>query len=33
MADTHEALPRRIADVITGVEAVAAAVVYTGDRK
>jgi hypothetical protein len=33
MADTHHALPRRIADVISGVAAVAAAVVYTGDRK
>jgi hypothetical protein len=33
MADTHEGLPQRIADVITGVDAVAAAVVYTGDRK
>ncbi|MFI5592610.1 GPP34 family phosphoprotein [Amycolatopsis sp. NPDC051758] len=33
MADTHEALPRRISDVISGVAAVAAAVVYTGDRK
>lgn len=33
MEDTHEALPRRIADVISGVAAVAAAVVYTGDRK
>jgi hypothetical protein len=33
MADTHEALPHRIADVISGVAEVAAAVVYTGDRK
>jgi Golgi phosphoprotein 3 GPP34 len=33
MAETHEALPRRIADVISGVAEVAAAVVYTGDRK
>ncbi|MFJ9787185.1 GPP34 family phosphoprotein [Amycolatopsis sp. NPDC101161] len=33
MEDTHHALPRRIADVIAGVAAVAAAVVYTGDRK
>ncbi|MGW4527948.1 GOLPH3/VPS74 family protein [Amycolatopsis sp. NPDC004378] len=33
MEDTHHGLPRRIADVISGVAAVAAAVVYTGDRK
>ncbi len=33
MEDTHHGLPRRIADVIAGVAAVAAAVVYTGDRK
>jgi len=33
MDDTHRALPRQIADVISGVDAVAAAVVYTGDRK
>ncbi|WP_410672926.1 GOLPH3/VPS74 family protein [Amycolatopsis sp. cmx-4-68] len=33
MADTHHALPRRISDVVDGVAAVAAAVVYTGDRK
>ena len=33
MEDTHHAMPRRIADVIAGVAAVAAAVVYTGDRR
>jgi hypothetical protein len=33
MEDTHHGLPRRIADVVAGVAAVAAAVVYTGDRK
>ncbi|WIV52644.1 GOLPH3/VPS74 family protein [Amycolatopsis nalaikhensis] len=33
MADTHEAMPRRISDVISGVAAAAAAAVYTGDRK
>ncbi|WP_329056377.1 GPP34 family phosphoprotein [Amycolatopsis sp. NBC_01488] len=32
MEDTHHGLPRRIADVIAGTAAVAAAVVYTGDR-
>jgi hypothetical protein len=33
MEDTHHGLPRRIADVVGGMAAVAAAVVYTGDRK
>jgi len=33
MEDTHHGLPRRISDVVAGVAAVAAAVVYTGDRK
>lgn len=30
---THRHLPRAPADLISGVEAVAAAVVYTGDRR
>ncbi len=30
---THRELPRALADLISGVDAVAAAVVYTGDRK
>ncbi|MFE0024675.1 GPP34 family phosphoprotein [Amycolatopsis sp. NPDC059021] len=33
MTDTHRAMPGRLAEVIAGVDAVAAAVVYTGDRK
>ncbi|MEC3982666.1 GOLPH3/VPS74 family protein [Amycolatopsis sp. H20-H5] len=33
MDETTRAMPRRIADVISGVEAVGAAVVYTGDRR
>jgi len=33
MDETYRSLPRQIADVIAGVDAVSAAVVYTGDRK
>lgn len=33
MEETYRSMPRQVADVVSGVDAVGAAVVYTGDRK